>query len=81
MVCTETQELDGVGGFINPDEQEIVFDVAFHATFVFAVELVRVVLCRYATVPFHVPDYFSQGVYFVGLVFVSLQVFLELPRL
>ena len=43
MVCAETQQLDRVCIFVNPYQQEVVLDVALHASLVDAVKLMRFV--------------------------------------
>ena len=40
VVGSEANQLDGVGGLVNPNQQEVVFDMTFNTSLIDSVQLV-----------------------------------------
>ena len=46
-MTAEPDQLDDVGGRVEPNQQIVVFDMALHATLIVAVELVGLIVSGY----------------------------------
>ena len=80
MVRSKTQELDGICRFVDPNEEEIIFYVTFHAPLIDTMEFARVVLSWNATTTLQMPNDFAESRYLLVVEFVAFQVLLELAR-
>lgn len=80
MVCAKTQQLDRVRGLVNPYQQEVILYVAFHASLIDAVQLVRLVLGRNPPCLLKMNQKVIELTQFCRLVGIPLEVLLEFGR-
>ena len=77
---SKAEQLDGIRCLVNPYQEVVVFDVAFHAALVYAVEFMRLHVWGYGLTLFQIMHNGKQAT-FIGLFAYLLKSFLNFVEL